>query len=79
MRSKTLWKENGKDHGRLDVENPNPTKRKGQIHYQEGKNKYIYDSKKKQFINAPNRINKLLQTNKDFQKAIQRGEKYLGL
>lgn len=77
--SKTLWKSTGKGKGRIDVENPNPKGRKGQIHYQEGNKKYLYDSKKGQFIGAPKRINKLLQEDKNVQNAIKKGEKYLGI
>ena len=71
-----MWKSKGKVKGRIDVENPNPQKRKGQIHYQEGNNKYIYDSKNKKFEGAPKRINELLK-DKDVQNAITKGEKYL--
>ena len=38
-------KSKGKDGAHIDVENPNPNNRKGSIHYQEGKNKYIYNTK----------------------------------
>jgi filamentous hemagglutinin len=34
--SKTIWKGEGKE--RIDVENPNPGKRLGQIHYQDVNN-----------------------------------------
>jgi filamentous hemagglutinin len=34
VHSKTLWRQ---DKMRLDVENPNPGKRPGQIHFQPGK------------------------------------------
>jgi hypothetical protein len=88
VNSKTLWKDsNGK--GRIDVENPAPNKRPGQIHYQNEKGeKYIYNSTNKKFmekdsktgkytINAPNSVNDLLQ-NKDIKQAIDKGLKYLG-
>ena len=40
--SKTMWKGKGKE--RIDVENPNPGQRKGQIHLQDNDdNKYLYD------------------------------------
>lgn len=75
--SKTLWRGEGKE--RIDVENPNPGQRPGQIHYQDGNgNKYLYDSTTKSFLNAPNSINKLLEDS-GFQRAINKGmRKYLG-
>ncbi|MBA4055747.1 MAG: hypothetical protein C0490_13610, partial [Marivirga sp.] len=75
--SKTVWKGNGKE--RLDVENPNPGQRPGQIHYQDNNgNKYIYDPSTKSFPNAPNSVNKMLN-NPDFRQAIEKGlVKYLG-
>lgn len=40
LNSKTLWKD--KNGNRIDVENPNPGKRKGQIHFQDKQhNKYL--------------------------------------
>ncbi len=74
--SKTIWKSKGKDNARIDVENPNPSKRKGQIHYQKGAKKYIYDSKKKEFKGAPNSVNKLLEDD-EVKRAVKKGEKYL--
>lgn len=75
--SKTLWKRGEKE--RLDVENPSPGRRQGQIHYHDNKgNKYLFDIKSKSFINAPTSVNSLLQ-NSEFNKSIKRGiEKYLG-
>jgi len=88
VNSKTLWTEkNGK--GRIDVENPAPGKRPGQVHYQDGKGgKYVYNSKEGKFMgrnsktgqyteSAPNSVNKQLE-NEDFKKAIDKGLKYLG-
>ena len=63
--SKTLWKGKGKSGARIDVENSNPTQRRGQIHYQEGNKKYIYDSKSNTFRDAPNQVNRLLTPVKD--------------
>ncbi len=75
--SKTLWK--GKGRERLDVENPNPSQRPGQLHYQDQKNiKHIYDPKTNSFPTAPASVNKLLKNN-DFRRAIDKGlKKYLG-
>ncbi|WP_202907079.1 Hint domain-containing protein, partial [Pseudomonas amygdali] len=50
--SKTIWKGAGKE--RIDVENPNPGQRPGQIHYQDNEgNKYLYDPASKTFPSAP--------------------------
>lgn len=75
--SKTIWKGNGKE--RLDVENPNPGQRPGQIHYQDNDgNKYLYDPSTKSFPDAPRSVNKLLE-NSRFLQAIDKGlKKYLG-
>ena len=73
--SKTTWK--GKA-GRIDVENPAPGKRPGQIHYQDPHgNKYLYDLETGQFPDAPPSVNKLLK-NMKFRKGIEKGRKYLG-
>jgi RHS repeat-associated protein len=80
--SKTVW-QNGKTE-RIDVENPAPGQRPGQIHYHDAKNnKWYYDSVEKTFYNqktgelAPKKIQKLLN-NSDFQKAIKKGLDILG-
>lgn len=75
--SKTLWRGEGK--ARLDVENPNPGQRPGQLHYQDNAgNKYLYDPATNSFPNAPNSVNKLLDDAR-FQQAIDKGmKKYLG-
>jgi hypothetical protein len=54
--SKPMWKGKGKE--RIDVENPNPTKRQGQVHYQDNYgNIYIYDPSTGSFKDAPKKIN----------------------
>ncbi|SDJ55836.1 hypothetical protein, partial [Pseudomonas abietaniphila] len=75
--SKTIWKGTGKE--RLDVENPNPGQRAGQIHYQDNAgNKYLYDPLTNTFPGAPKAVNKLLD-NPRFMQAISKGmSKYLG-
>jgi RHS repeat-associated protein len=75
--SKTLWKGEGK--ARLDVENPNPGQRPGQIHYQDNDGgKYLYDPESRSFPDAPNSVNKMLE-NSRFLQAIEKGlTKYLG-
>jgi filamentous hemagglutinin len=75
--SKTIWKGDGSE--RIDVENPNPGQRPGQIHYQDNQgNKYLYDPDTNSFQDAPNSVNKLLNDS-SFSAAIQKGlNKYLG-
>lgn len=75
--SKTIWKGRGKE--RIDVENPNPGQRPGQIHYQDNNgNKYIYDVQTNSFKNAPKSVNSLLK-DPAFSAAIQKGlQNYLG-
>lgn len=76
--SKTLWKAGPQ---RIDVENPNPGKRPGQIHYQDQSNnaKYLHDYRTDTFIGAPKKVNDLLR-NSVFKNAIQKGlEKYIGV
>ncbi|QLG92878.1 hypothetical protein HZF02_13260 [Pseudomonas yamanorum] len=75
--SNTLWKGKGKE--RIDVENPNPGQRAGQIHYQDNDgNKYLYDPATNTFPSAPKSVNKLLEDTK-FRLAIEKGmTKYLG-
>lgn len=72
--SKTVWRQG---RSRIDAENPNPGQRPGQIHYQEGNEKYLYDTNKNVFQNAPNRINDLLKQS-DVQKSISKAKKFLG-
>lgn len=75
--SKTIWKCDGQE--RIDVENPNPGQRPGQIRYQDdGGTKYLYDPVTNSFPGAPNSINKMLSI-PSFNAAIQKGlSKYLG-
>jgi filamentous hemagglutinin len=73
--SKTTWK--GKC-GRVDVENPAPGRRPGQVHYQDAQgNKYLYDPATGQFKNAPRSVNKLLEDD-EFRKGVEKGLRYLG-
>lgn len=75
--SKTIWKGTGKE--RIDVENPNPGQRPGQLHYQDNKgNKYIYDPQTNSFPDAPKSVNNLLK-DPSFKKSIDKGmTQYLG-
>ena len=75
--STTTW--NGKGKERLDVENPSPGKRAGQIHYHDGKNKpYMFDFTNNQFINPTGRLKKLM-SNKGFLKGFEKALKILGV
>ncbi len=74
--SKTLYNKGGV---RVDVENPRPAQRPGQVHVQVGEEKYIYDPLTGAFKNAPKSVQKLLE-NKEILNAIQKGvQKYLGI
>lgn len=75
MPSKTIWK--GRDGMRIDVENPNPGQRPGQIHFQQGKAKYMYDPAKGTFPDAPRAVNDLAKT-PELQKVIEKGLRFLG-
>ncbi len=75
--SKTVWKSKGKIKQRIDFENPNPGQRAGQIHFQQGNKKYLYDPEKKIFIGAPRKINKLLK-NPSVEAAIRKALRFLG-
>nr|WP_289995873.1 hypothetical protein [Photorhabdus laumondii] len=75
--SKTLWMGKGKE--RVDVENPAPGKRAGQIHYQDSNNnKYYYDPITQTFPGAPKSVNDKLN-DPAFKNSIEKGmKKYLG-
>jgi filamentous hemagglutinin len=63
---------------RVDVENPNPGQRPGQIHYQSGNTKLLYDPVTKSFVGASKSLNKQLMNDPQIQKAIEKGMKLLG-
>jgi len=73
--SKTLWNDGG---ARIDVENPAPGERPGQIHYQDATGKYIYDTETGQFTGLSQTKNAQLLSRAEVQDAIQKGLKYLG-
>ncbi len=80
--SETVWR-NGKTE-RIDVENPAPGYRNGNIHYHDAKNKpYYYDINNKVFFDlktgatAPKSVQNLLKDNKFFN-GIKKALKYLG-
>jgi RHS repeat-associated protein len=75
LTSKTVWKG---QNSRLDVENPAPGERPGQLHYQDATgNKYLYDPAADSFPGAPKSVNNLLN-NPNFRNGIQKGLRYLG-
>lgn len=75
--STTVWKGQGKE--RLDVENPNPGQRPGQVHYQDNEgNKYLYNPDTDAFDGAPRGVNEKLQ-DPGFRKGVEKAMKqYLG-
>ncbi len=72
--SKTLWKGDG---ARIDVENAAPGSRPGQVHFQVGNSKFIYDPATGKFDGAPRWVNSLLK-NERVRKAVEKGMRYLG-
>ena len=72
--SKTLYNKGGT---RVDVENPNPGQRPGQVHVQQGDKKFLFDPDSKTFKDAPKAVQDLLK-NPKVRAAIERGMKYLG-
>ena len=73
--SKTLYESEG---FRIDVENPNPGQRPGQIHYQTGDTKYLYDPVTKTFLGASKTLNKRLMSDPNVLQAIEKAMKMLG-
>jgi len=84
FRSKTVWEG---ERGRIDVENPAPGRRAGQIHFQEwGRNgqKWLFDPETGSFLPErgtgvlpPGWLTKMLQ-DPGFAAGISKGMKYLG-
>jgi len=74
--SQTTWK--GERKERLDVENPAPGQRDGQIHYHESNDaKHMYDFEKHSFSNITNRL-KTLMSDKNFINGLKKAYKVLG-
>ncbi|GGW60240.1 putative T7SS-secreted protein [Streptomyces xantholiticus] len=76
--SKTLW-----NHGpyRIDVENPNPGQRPGQLHFQDQSNKgakYQYNFETGNFDGLPRSIEKAVGNNPGFIAGIRKGLAALG-
>lgn len=64
---------------RIDVENPAPGVRPGQLHLQQGDAKYLYDFDQGAFIDMPNSLQKVIARDPDAIRAIAKGRSYLGL
>jgi RHS repeat-associated protein len=78
FKSKTLWESEAGEH--IDVENPAPGKRAGQIHFQDAaNNKFQYNFETGKFDGLSNTKNENLLSEPDVQQGIQKGYKYLGL
>lgn len=60
------------------MENPNPGQRAGQIHYQKGDTKLLYDPNSKSFIGASKSLNKRLMNDPEILRAIDKALKILG-
>jgi hypothetical protein len=81
--STSVWHGSGKE--RIDVENPAPGVRAGQVHYQDNSGaKYYYQPLTGKFtldaqgkVDAPKNIQKLME-NKDFMNGINKALRYLG-
>ena len=72
------WRGAEGQNERIDVENPNPGQRPGQIHYHEVNNtKHMYDFYTQKFEKMTPRLEKLMK-DKNFLGALKRAYKYLG-
>jgi hypothetical protein len=76
--SKTLW-----NHGpyRIDVENPDPGGRAGQLHFQDQSNKgakYQYDFDTGKFEGLPRSVEKAVGSSPGFIAGIRKGLAALG-
>jgi len=67
---------------RIDVENPNPGVRPGQMHFQDQATgaKYLYNHDTGKFDGMPNSLQKELDKKMpDYKKAIAKGNRFLGM
>ena len=76
MTSKTIWK--GPQGMRIDVENPNPGQRPGQLHFQQGDVKSLYDPTSRTWRGATEAVQKYLQSSPEVTAAIAKGLRFLG-
>lgn len=63
---------------RLDVENPAPGVRDGQIHIQAGGEKYQYDFVENGFPGLPNGLRRVIEQDSQFNARLQNGLRVLG-
>jgi hypothetical protein len=64
---------------RLDLENPNPGQRAGQVHLQDhASNKWQYDFAKGRFIGMPRKLEQRLMNDRGFRAALIRALRDLG-
>ena len=74
--STTTW--NGKNKERIDVENPNPGQRDGQIHFHDSNNKkHLFDFAKNEFENITKSMKKTIYS-QSFQNGLKKAFKILG-
>lgn len=65
---------------RIDVENPNPGVRPGQLHLQDSNGgKYLYNFETNTFDGIPSGLGKKVAADPEAKKAIKKGRAYLGL
>ena len=74
--SRTLWESEGY---RIDVEDPAPGVRAGQIHLQKGGVKYMYDFENGTSVGILKSVAKLLASDPRVARALAQGFRYLGL
>lgn len=77
--SKTVLPARSGHNYRIDVENPAPGKRPGQLHVQRGDEKYLYDFEEEAWIGIPPSFAKELAKDPEVIAAINRGKQYLGI
>jgi hypothetical protein len=64
---------------RIDVENPNPGGRPGQLHLQAGSAKYLYDFDAGVWVGLPRNLQRVVASDPAVARAIVRARQYLGL
>ena len=64
---------------RIDVENPAPGVRPGQLHLQTDSSKFLYDFETEQFVGISRSLQRTIDRDPAVQRAIATGRRYLGL
>ncbi|WP_375431495.1 hypothetical protein [uncultured Friedmanniella sp.] len=64
---------------RIDVENPAPGVRPGQLHYQRDAEKFLYDFDTEAFREMPESLQREVLRDPHAQRAIAKGKTYLGV